>query len=67
MVGYEVDPAPAADRNKPYTIMIFPTFGKLPGTGGGGRVPPMTAEGYAAFETSIVMGGPRGNISWDMK
>ena len=64
MHGYEVDPVPANQRNKPYDKHDLNAHGTWEGiTGGGGRIPPMTDAGYAAFETSVVAGGPRGNLA----
>ena len=64
MGGYELDPAPEADRNKPYDKHDFShVWSGLPGAGGGNRTPPMTDAGYAAFEQAVVAGGPRGNLS----
>lgn len=64
--GYILDPAPAGDRNKPYSPRdLAHVWEHLINSGGGisPRVPPMTEEGYKLLDTHIVAGGPRGYMS----
>ena len=63
MGAYELDPAPAADRNKPYNHRDFSgNWEKIAG-GMGDRVPPMTEFGWKLADTRITASGPRAYLS----
>jgi hypothetical protein len=67
MGAYELDPAPAADRNKPYNARdLNGVWELLPASSHGSlstRVPPMTPKGWEMLEKRITASGPRAYIS----
>ena len=65
MGSYELDPAPAEDRNKPYNRRDFSgTWEKLANAGSiSTRVPPMTPLGWQILEGRVSGNGPRAYLS----
>lgn len=62
MSAYELDPAPASDRSKPYDRRVFSgVWEKLP-VSGFERIPPMTPLGYEMLNERIPGSGPRGYL-----